>query len=103
MLKQIILTCGADHVLPLYHVCVALMKLSDALARQSAVVELQDMPHLHHQRADLIAPPLLSLHQAVAPPHIEPIQSGADGPLMEGQHQGGIVRMGLIRGGLLLG
>lgn len=79
------------------------MKLADALARQAAVVELQDVPHLHRQCADLVAPPLLCLHQAVAPAHTEAVQSGADGPLMAAQHQGGVVGVGLIRGGLLLG
>lgn len=96
-------TCSADHVLPLHHVRVALVKLADALARQAAVVELQDVPHLHRQRADLVAPPILRLHQAVAPAHVEPVQSGGDGSLVEGQHQGGVVRVGLVRGGLLLG
>lgn len=79
------------------------MKLPDALVRQAAVVELQDVPHLHRQCADLAAPPLLCLHQAIAPAHIEAVQSGADGPLMAAQHQGGVIGVGLIRGGLLLG
>lgn len=79
------------------------MKLADALARQAAVVELQDVPHLHRQRADLVAPPLLCLHHAVAPAHIEAVQPGADRPLMAVQHQGGVVGVGLLRGGLLLG
>lgn len=96
-------TCSADHILPLHYICVALVKLANALARQAAVVKFQDVPHLHRQRADLAASPLLCLHQAVAPPHVEPIQSGADWPFMEGKHQGGAVRMGLIWGGLLLG
>lgn len=96
-------TCSADHILPLYYICVALVELADALAWQTAVVKFQDVPHLHLQHADLAASPLLCLHQAVASPHVEPIQSGADWPFMEGKHQGGVVRMGLIRDGLLLG
>ena len=95
-------TCSADHVLPLHHVRVALVELPDALTRQAAVVELQDVPHLHGQRADLVAPPILCLHQAVAPAHVEAVQFGADGRLVEGQHQGGVVRVGLLRGGRLL-
>lgn len=67
------LTCSADHVFPLDHVGVAIVELADALAGQTAVVELQDVPHLHCQSADLVAPPLLGLHQAVAPPHVEPV------------------------------
>lgn len=95
-------TSSADHVFPLHYIGVTLVELANALAWQAAVVELQDVPDLHCQSADLVAAPLLCLHQAVAPAHIEAIQNGADGCLMEGQHQWGIARTGLITGGLLL-
>lgn len=95
-------TCSADHVLPLHHVCVALVELANALARQPAVVELQDVPHLHRQCADLVSAPLLGLHQAVAPPHIKAVQSAADGHLVAAQHQGGVTGVRLVGGGLLL-
>jgi len=90
-------TCGADHVLPLHHVGVALVELADALARQAAVVELQDVPHLHAHRADLQrAQAVLPVaHGTVAPPHVAPVQHGGDGRLQHGQHEAGVVRAAL--------
>lgn len=95
-------TCCSNHVLPLHHVGVALVELPNALARQTAVVKLQDMPNLHHQGADLIAPPVLHLHQAVATAHIGAVQSGADGPGLQVQHQWGGAGITLIRLGRIL-
>lgn len=63
------------------------MELPNALLRQTAVVKLQDMPNLHRQGGNLIAPPVLHLHQAVATAHIRAVQSGADRPGVKVQHQ----------------
>lgn len=78
------------------------MELTDALPRQAAVVKLQDVPHLHSQGADLITSPIVRLHQTVAPAHVEPVQYGADGTLMNRQHEGGTVRTGMAEGGRIL-
>lgn len=95
-------TCCANHVLPLHHVGVALMELPNALARQTAVVKLQDVPNLHRQGGNLIAPPVLHLHQAVATAHIGAIQPGADGPGVKVQHQRGVAGVTLVRLGRVL-
>lgn len=95
-------TCCANHVLPLHHVGVAFVELPNALAWQTAVVKLQDMPNLHCQSGNLIAPPVLNLHQAVAAAHICAIQSGADRPGLNVQHQGGVTGITLIRVGWIL-
>lgn len=80
-------TCCANHVLPLHHVGVALVELPNALSRQAAVVKLQDVPNLHRQGANLIVPPVLHLHQAVATAHVGAVQPGADGPGVKVEHE----------------
>lgn len=95
-------TCCANHVLPLHHVGVALMELPNALARQTAVVKLQDVPNLHRQGGNLIAPPVLHLHQAVATAHIGAIQPSADGPGVKVQHQRSVAGVTLVRLGRIL-
>lgn len=78
------------------------MEMADALARQAAVVELQDVPDVHRGRADLLSPHVvLGLHGAVAAADIRPVQDGANGRLEDGQHQGGVVRPALSPRGLL--
>lgn len=95
-------TCCANHVLPLHHVGVAFMELPNALAWQTAIVKLQDMPDLHCQGGNLRAPPVLDLHQAVAAAHICAIQSGVDRPGLKEQHQGGVTGILPIRVGRIL-
>lgn len=78
------------------------MELPNALAWQTTIVKLQDMPNLHHQSGDLTAPPVLHLHQTVTAAHVCAIQSSADGAGVKVQHQCGVTGITLIRVGWIL-
>lgn len=68
------------------------MELADALARQTAVVKLQDVPDVHRHRDDLLGPHVvLALHGAVTSSHVYTVQDGGNGRLEHGQHQVGVV------------
>ena len=73
-------TCGDDHVLPLDHIGVSLVELADALAWQTTVVKLQDVPDFYRHCADLLNPHVvLRLHRAVTPAHIHPVHNSGNG------------------------
>lgn len=96
-----LLTCCAHHVLPFYYVSISLVKLTNALVGQSAVVKLQDVPDINRNRADLQrahAVVRAVLHRTVSSTHILTIQNRADGRLQDRQHQRGGVRLALRTG-----
>lgn len=68
------------------------MELADALPRQAAVVELQDVPDVYRDCADLLGPHVVfSLHGAMATADFQPVYDGGDGRLEDGQHGGSVV------------